>query len=82
MNKLNYEQKVKIAIIQSIISKYGCILNVKDIASMMGLNERSIKNKICKGDKDLPKFTKLKGKHVVMAQDLAYFMLENNLNKV
>lgn len=82
MSSLHFEEQLQIAMTTSIINKYGAFITISQISQMLGLNERSVQNKISRADKDLPKFTKLKGKQVVMAQDLADFMLNNNLCKV
>ena len=82
MSSLHFEEQLQIAMTTSIINKYGALITTPQISQMLGLNERSVQNKISRADKDLPKFTKLKGKQVVMAQDLADFMLHNGLCKI
>ncbi|WP_394908944.1 hypothetical protein [uncultured Helicobacter sp.] len=74
---LNYEQQMTIAIAQGIITKYGAVLQEADLAKIFGLSEATIRNKFSQGTKDLPRYTQLKGKRVVMAQDLAEFMVQN-----
>lgn len=74
---LNYEQQMTIAIAQGIIARYGAVLNESDMANIFGLSELTIRNKFSQGAKDLPRYTQLKGKRVVMAQDLAEFMVQN-----
>ena len=49
------------------------------IAEIFGLNEVTIRNKFSQGAKDLPSYTQLKGKRVVMANDLAEFMIKNEM---
>ena len=73
---LTYTQQMAIALSQSIVAKYGALLGEKDIAEIFGLSETTIRNKFSQGAKDLPRYTQLKGKRVVMAQDLAEFMLD------
>ncbi|MCE3040269.1 hypothetical protein [Helicobacter anatolicus] len=80
--KLHFEEQLQIAVTTSIIAKYGVFISTAQIGQMLDLNERSVLNKISRADKDLPKFTKFKGRHIVMAQDLADFMLNNNLCKI
>lgn len=74
---LNYEQQMTIAIAQGIIAKYGAVLDEKRLSEIFGLSEVTIRNKFSQGAKDLPRYTQLKGKRVVMAQDLAEFMVQN-----
>lgn len=74
---LSYDQQMTIAIAQGIITKYGAVLQEADIAEIFGLSEATIRNKFSQGAKDLPRYTQLKGKRVVMAQDLAEFMVQN-----
>ncbi len=76
---IGYEQQLIIAMSQSIITRYGAILGEKDIAIIFGLSETTIRNKFTQGAKDLPRYTQLKGKRVVMAQDLAEFMVTNEM---
>lgn len=72
---LNYEQQMIIALAQGIIAKYGAVLHDADLSEIFGLTETTIRNKYSQGAKDLPRYTQLKGKRVVMAQDLAEFMV-------
>lgn len=74
---LNYEQQMTIAITQGIIAKYGAVLDEKCLSEIFGLSEVTVRNKFSQGAKDLPRYTQLKGKRVVMAQDLAEFMVQN-----
>lgn len=74
---LTYKQQLIIAMAQSIIAKYGAILDDKALGDVFGLSSQTIKNKLTNGDNDMPKYTQLKGKRVVMANDLAEFMVKN-----
>ncbi|TLD80151.1 hypothetical protein LS68_008005 [Helicobacter sp. MIT 05-5293] len=76
---LNFHQSLVIALTQSIVTRYGAVLSEKDIGEIFGLSETTIRNKFTQGAKDLPSYTQLKGKRVVMAQDLADFMVHNQL---
>ena len=76
---LNFHQSMVISITQSIIARYGAVLDEKDIGEIFGLSETTIRNKFTQGAKDVPVYTQLKGKRVVMAQDLADFMVHNQL---
>ena len=74
---LTYQQQLIIALAQSIIKKYGAILDDKALGDVFGLSSQTIKNKLTNGDSDMPRCTQLKGKRVVMANDLAEFMVTN-----
>lgn len=76
---LSYEKQMTIALSQSIIQKYGAILGVKDLAEILGMGHQSLQNKLCNEDKDMPKYTQLRGKKVFMANDIAEWMVSNNL---
>lgn len=80
MVNLKFEEQLIIATTQSIIAKYGAVLSEGVIAEIFGLNEVTIRNKFSQGAKDLPSYTQLKGKRVVMANDLAEFMIKNEMN--
>lgn len=77
MANLSYEQQLIISTTQTLISKYGAVLSEKDIGNIFGLNEVTIRNKFTQGAKDVPKYTQLRGKRVVMANALAEFMVRN-----
>ena len=79
MVNLKFEGQLIIATTQSIIAKYGAVLSEGVIAEIFGLNEVTIRNKFSQGAKDLPSYTQLKGKRVVMANDLAEFMIKNEM---
>lgn len=79
MVNLKFEEQLIIATTQSIIAKYGAVLSEGVIAEIFGLNEATIRNKFSQGAKDLPIYTQLKGKRVVMANDLAEFMIKNEM---
>ena len=79
MVNLKFEEQLIIATTQSIIAKYGAVLSEGVIAEILGLNEVTIRNKFSQGAKDLPSYTQLKGKRVVMANDLAEFMIKNEM---
>ncbi|WP_295700778.1 hypothetical protein [Helicobacter japonicus] len=79
MVNLKFEEQLIIATTQSIIAKYGAVLSEGVIAEIFGLNEVTIRNKFSQGAKDLPSYTQLKGKRVVMANDLAEFMIKNEM---
>ncbi|MDO7252783.1 hypothetical protein [Helicobacter cappadocius] len=76
---LSYERQMAIAISQSIIQKYGVVLSVKNLAEILGIGMQSLQNKLCNQDKDMPKYTQLKGKKVFMANDIAEWMISNDL---
>lgn len=76
---LNYHQSLIIALSQSIVTRYGAVLSERDLGEIFGLSEVTIRNKFTQGANDLPTYTQLKGKRVVMAQDLAEFMVHNEL---
>lgn len=79
MVNLKFEEQLIIATTQSIIAKYGAVLSEGVIAEIFGLNEVTIRNKFSQGAKDLPSYTQLKGERVVMANDLAEFMIKNEM---
>ncbi|WP_120952157.1 hypothetical protein [Helicobacter sp. L8] len=71
----SYQQQLIIAITQSIIAKYGAILDLEDLGAIFKLTPQTLKNKFVQGAQDVPRYTQLQGKRVVMAQDLAEFMV-------
>ncbi|TLD97652.1 hypothetical protein LS71_002620 [Helicobacter jaachi] len=77
MSSLNFNQQLIIAATQSIIARYGIALSEEDLGSIFGLNPQTIRNKFTQGASDMPRYTQLKGKRVVMACDLAAFMVDN-----
>ena len=79
MVNLKFEEQLIIATTQSIIAKYGAVLSEGVIAEIFGLNEVTIRNKFSQGAKDLPSYTQLKGKRVVMANDLAEYIIKNEM---
>ncbi|WP_158654434.1 hypothetical protein [Helicobacter salomonis] len=71
----SYQQQMIIAITQSLIAKYGALLDIEDLGHIFKAHPNTIKNKFCEGARDVPRYTQLQGKRVVMAQDLAEFMV-------
>lgn len=76
---LSYEKQMIIAMSQSIIQKYGVILSVQNLADIIGVKMPSLQKKLSNLDRDLPKYTQLKGKKVFMANDIAEWMVLNDL---
>ncbi|PAF46303.1 hypothetical protein BKH41_09350 [Helicobacter sp. 12S02232-10] len=76
---LSFEKHMTISLAQTITMKYGAILELDDFAELSGFNKITIANKINRGDKDLPKYTQLKGKRVFLANDIAEWMVDCDL---
>ncbi len=71
----SYQQQMIIAITQSIIEKHGLMLSYEDLAGIFQVTPETIKNKLTAGARDMPRYTQLNKRRVVMAQDLAEFMV-------
>ncbi|PAF50434.1 hypothetical protein [Helicobacter sp. 13S00477-4] len=76
---LSYERQLTIALSQVIVQKYGAVLSAKNFAELLGIGLQGLQNKLCNEDRDLPKYTQLRGKKVFMANDVAEWMVSNDL---
>lgn len=76
---LSYEKQMIIAIAQSIIQKYGAVLSESDMGDLIGFTKHTIAVKNMNLDRDMPRYTQLRGKRVFMASDIAEWMVSNNL---
>ncbi|PAF49189.1 hypothetical protein BKH41_03660 [Helicobacter sp. 12S02232-10] len=79
MTETEYRRMLKISITQSLIQKYGAILSFKEMENVIPLREFTIRDKITKGAIDLPRYTQLEGKRVFLANDIAEWMVDNDL---
>lgn len=76
---LSYEKQMTIAVAQTLIQKYGAVITPEQFSEILGIGVGGLRNKISNLDPDLPRFTKLKGKSVFMASDIAEWMVLNDL---
>ncbi|PAF46560.1 hypothetical protein BKH46_07405 [Helicobacter sp. 12S02634-8] len=76
---INFEKQMVIHITQSLVMRYGPIMELDEFGEFFKFGEKTIQNKIQRGDTDIPKYTQLKGKRVFLANDIAEWMVCNEL---